>query len=289
MAIVSFDDSCALWFPASDGFFLPAATASGLVSMTSDRRDDMAKVIVDYARVSTEGQGKTGASLERQKQAIRAFAYELKLPVLEIFEDIETAAGASNVDARMGPQNALKACRDHDGLLVVWDWSRLSRHTKSTAVLRSLVPAPDRIHSLKQAEDLRAASERARIVHAEAERDAISKATREGMTRKKAEGVEFGNPDIRSIQRSGTQAASEKAEEVVRFIIDYLRTPPDPMNVTRQIVADHLNASGRRTGQGQSWNVERVTRPLREARKRLATETNADLGELTKNPLFGLF
>lgn len=257
--------------------------------MTSNRLDDMAKVIVGYARVSTEGQGRTGTSLQSQKKAIRAFADEMKLPVHEIFEDIETAAGASSVDARMGLQHALKACWDHDGLLVVWDWSRLSRHAKSTAVLRSLVPAPDRVYSLKSAEDLRAASDRARVVHAEAERDAISKGTREGMARKKAEGVEFGNPDIRSIQRSGTQAASEKAEEVIRFIIDYLRTFPDPKDATRQMVADHLNTSGRRTGHGQGWNVQRITRPLREARKRLAREADSDLGELTKNPLFGLF
>lgn len=247
------------------------------------------KVIVGYARVSTEGQGRSGTSLERQKQAIRAFADEMKLPVHEIFEDIETAAGASSVDARMGLQNALKACRDQDGLLVVWDWSRLSRHAGSTPDLESLVPAPDRIYSLKRAEDFRAASDRARIVHAEAERDAISKATREGMARKKSEGAKFGNPDIRSIQRSGTEAASEKAEEVIKFIMDYLRTLPDQKDATRQMVADHLNASGRKTGQGQSWTVERVTRPLREARKRLVAETDKDLDELAKNPLFGLF
>lgn len=249
----------------------------------------MAKVIVGYARVSTEGQGRSGTSLERQKQAIRAFADEMKLPVHEIFEDIETAAGASSVDARRGLQNALKARRDHDGLLVVWDWSRLSRDANSTTVLRSLVPAPDRIYSLKQSEDLRAASDRARIVHAEAEREAISKATRQGMARKKSEGAKFGNPDIRSIQHSGTEAASEKAEEIIKFILEYLRTFPDPNDATRQIMADRLNALGHKTGHGQSWTVERVTKPLREARKRLVTETDKDLDELAKNPLFGLF
>lgn len=257
--------------------------------MTSDQLGSGAKIIIGYVRVSTKHQGEAGTSLERQEEAIRTFAANMRIPVLEIFRDVETGAGASNVESRQGLQNALKACRDHRGLLVVWDWSRLSRHANSTAVLRSLIPSADRIYSVKDGEDLRAASEQARIVHAQSERDAISQRTKEGMARKKAEGAGFGNPGIRSIQSSGTEAASRKAEEIIRAIVNFLRSTSDPESVTRQMVADHLNASGLRTGQGLAWNVSRVTTPLRKARERLSAENGEASTDVARHPNFGLF
>jgi len=257
--------------------------------MKSIQQNSRAKVIIGYVRVSTERQGESGTSLETQKKAIEAFAAKMKVPVLDLFKDIETAAGAASVEARKGLQNALKACRDHDGLLVVWDWSRLSRHANSTAVLRSLIPAADRIFSIKDGEDLRVASEQARIVHAENERDAISRRTKDGMARRKAEGVQFGNPGIRTIQRSGTEAVSRKAEDIVSIIMAYLQASPEQKTVTRQMVADHLNASGHRTGQGRAWDVSRVTTPLRKARARLAAEPDEESGDITQHPNFGLF
>ena len=93
-----------------------------------DRR--RAKEIIGYVRVSTDRQGRDGGSLQNQESAIRSLAAQLQLPVAHIFRDIGSAAGKRSVDDRKGLQEALKAVRDHDGLLVVWDWSRLSRHAK---------------------------------------------------------------------------------------------------------------------------------------------------------------
>lgn len=247
------------------------------------------KAVVGYVRVSTERQGTDGISLDLQKAAIREYARSTGLPLIEIFEDVASGAGAKSFPSRLGLQRALEACREFDAVLVVWDWSRLSRHTASENALKQLLPDADRIVSLKEEETLSDAAKNSRFVHAEEQRNEISRRTKKAMKERKDDGAVFGNPKIASVQRSGTMAAKEKSTAIIREIVDLLKMVPDASAVTRQHVVDHLNAKGVRTLHGNPMDVTRVTIPLRKARALLVREAEEEHRSLRENPDFGRF
>jgi DNA invertase Pin-like site-specific DNA recombinase len=237
---------------------------------------DRPKALVGYVRVSTEGQGERGISLDVQRDAIHAFADRLGVPLIEIFEDVASGRGARSFPSRLGLQRALEAVRDHDAILVVWDWSRLSRHADDLADISALLPGNDRIVSVKAANDLVAAAKAGQLLHAQRSGDIISQRTKEGMAKRKAEGQTFGNPDILNVQRSGADAIAAKSDALVKTIADVLRSIPFHEKLSRADVADALNARGIVTGAGLPWDVSRVTGPLRKARSTLEVERSAE-------------
>lgn len=250
---------------------------------------DGAKVIVGYARVSTEAQGEHGISLDTQENAIREFAAALQLPATHVYRDVATGAGATSVNDREGLQMALRKCREQDGLLVVWDWSRLSRNADAVDLIREQLPGRDRIFSINESESFELAAKRARFTKAQQERDLISQRTIEAMAQKKRDGAVFGNPKIKQVQASGAEGMSRKAEALVLELAKILRNTPGQSSLTHQEVADLLNASGLRTGHGESWNKSRVRNPLGRARAMLDAEDKADRRSLEEDEDFGLF
>lgn len=246
------------------------------------------KIIVGYARVSTRKQGETGISLDGQKAAIRAFANELGVPILEIFEDVASGYDRSHRSGRPGLKRALEACRDRDAILVVWDWSRLSRDADAMQDLQDLLPAPDRIRSLKEEEDLTRATERGRIVHAQHEREEISRRTKNALAKKRHEGQAIGNPYITAAQPIGADTFKAQSEALVRRIADVLLDLPGFETMTTAEIAAELNARGLRTGQGKDWNKVRLRLPLAKAKALIAREAD-DAAAPEANPNFGLF
>ncbi|MDZ4088043.1 MAG: recombinase family protein [Tabrizicola sp.] len=250
---------------------------------------DGAKVIVGYARVSTEDQGKHGVSLDIQEIAIRNFAEDLQLPVAFVYREVATGAGASSVHDREVLQMALRKCREQDGLLVVWNWSRLSRNADAVDLIHELLPDRDRIFSIEESEGFERAAKRARFAKAQHERDLISQRTKEGMAQKKRDGAVFGNAKIKQVQASGAEGMSRKAEALVLEIAKILRSTPGQSDLTQQEVADLLNTRGLRTGHGGLWTMGRVRTPLNKARAVLLAEEDADNTQIDDDPLFGLF
>lgn len=239
--------------------------------------------------VSTEDQGERGISLDTQEIAIREFAAALQCPVAHVYRDVATGAGETSVDDREGLQKALRKCREQDGLLVVWEWSRLSRYADAIDLIRKQLPGRDRVFSIEESEDFELAAERARFAKAKHERDLISQRTKEGMAQKKRDGAVFGNPDIKQVQVSGAEGMSREADARVKKIANILRGVPDHSKLTHQEVADLLNARGLRTGHGEPWTRSRVRTPLRKARAVLLAEEDVDRTQIEDDPLFGLF
>lgn len=244
------------------------------------------RIIVGYVRVSTSRQGETGVSLDAQRDAIRAFADELRIPVLEIFEDVATGYGRSSLRARQGLKRALEACRDRDAILVVWDWSRLSRDADVMRDLRELLPAPDRIRSVKENEDLARATEQGRFARAQHEREKISERTRDALARKKQDGKVLGNPYIDTVQPIGAATFKMQSDALVRRIVDALADIPGSETMTTAEIARELNMRGLRTGHGREWNKTRLRLPLQKARALIADDAAA---VHEANPNFGLF
>lgn len=247
------------------------------------------RAIVGYVRVSTDRQGTDGISLDLQRTAIRDYARRTGLPLVEIYEDVASGAGANSFPSRLGLQRALEACRDFDAVLVVWDWSRLSRHAASEKMLKDLLPGTERVVSLREAETLLDAAKNSRLAHAEEQRNEISRRTKKAMNQRRDDGAAFGNPKIRSVQKSGTKVAKEKSDAIIREIVDLLKSFPDASAVTRQQVVEHLNMKGVRTLHGNPMDVTRVTTPLRKARALMVRGAEEERRSLQQNPDFGRF
>ncbi|MFN5997324.1 MAG: recombinase family protein [Paracoccaceae bacterium] len=256
------------------------------MKMAAQQGPGRPKVLIGYVRVSTEGQGKSRVSLDLQRDAIREFAAKLGVPLLEIFEDVASGRGAKSFPSRQGLQRALEAVRDHGGDLVVWDWSRLSRHADHSTEILGLLTDEGRIHSISEAIDLAAAAKAGQLVHAQRSGEVIAKRTKDAMAKLKASGTVFGNPDILDAQRKGASSMSAKSDALVSDIADALRSIPDQEKLSRAEIAESLNARGIATGASLPWNVSRVTGPLRKARSLLKAEAEA---AARAHPKYGLF
>jgi DNA invertase Pin-like site-specific DNA recombinase len=206
--------------------------------------------------------------------------------VVEIFEDVASGRGAKSFPSRRGLHSALEAVRDHDALLFVWNWSRLSRHADDGASITALLPGDDRIVSVKGGNALADAAKAGQLLHAQSSAEEISKRTRDAMAKQKASGAVFGNPDILKTQHLGADAMTAKSDALVKVIANVLRSIPDHEKLSRAEVAADLNARGIVTGADQLWNVSRVSSPLRKAKSMLTVEADA---EARKHPNFGMF
>ena len=210
--------------------------------------------------------------------------------MLEIYEDVATGRGAKSFPSRLGLQRALEAVRDHDAMLVVWDWSRLTRHADYLAAISSLLIANDRIVSVKGGNYLFDAAKAGHLLHAQRSGEIISQRTKVAMAKKKASGAVFGKPEILQTQRLGASAMTAKSDALVKAIVDILRSIPDQEKLSHADVANILNARGIVTGAGSNWNLSRVTGPLRKARALLELERAAEADSAARaHPNFGRF
>jgi len=242
---------------------------------------------VGYVRVSTPKQGDNGISLDAQRSGIEAFSNHMGYTLIEVFEDVCSGVGAKSLTKRDGLRLAIDLAARENADLIIWDWDRLSRHAGFEADIRKKIPERDRIICAKNGNTMREASRAASFAHAEKEADHISKTTKDGMARLRAQGRVFGNPDIlTSVQPLGAITWSNSADNLVRKIADILRKlDSDPFEITHAQAADILNKKGLRTLHGKDWNKSRVRGPLKKARAILKEEDEA---ETKRPPNFGM-
>jgi DNA invertase Pin-like site-specific DNA recombinase len=253
--------------------------------MTAKRAQAIGEAVVGYLRVSTAKQGEEGISLDLQQNAIYHFAESAGLTVVAIYIDVASGRGRRSIHRRVGLRKALEACRAQDALLVVWDWSRLSREASTEEELLNLLPPPARVHSIGNDETFDSARKHARVAHAQEQRDAISKRTKVAMDQRKRSGKRFGNPDIKTVQESGRDAWSEKSEQIARDISSVLRSLPDWRSRTQREIADELNRRGLLTGHDLPWTASRLRGPLRRAEEMLTEDDEVML----RHPNYALF
>jgi DNA invertase Pin-like site-specific DNA recombinase len=254
--------------------------------MKAKNAQAMGEAVVGYLRVTTDRQSRQGISLQLQETAVREFAVASGLPVIGIYRDVGSARGRASLHRRVELRRALQTCQTHNAILVVSNWSRLSREASTEDELMKLLPPPERVHSICEDETLGAARKHARLVHAQQERDLISERTEVAMEQRKRAGKSFGNPDIRKVQVSGRDAWSEKSDEIARNVAALLRSLPEWKSMKRRETADALNRRGLLTGHDSPWNASRLRGPLERAEAILRDE---DDEVMRRNPSYGLF
>ena len=213
--------------------------------------------LVAYERVSTARQGASGLGLEAQRNTIEDFAASRGAEVLARFTEVESGKRADRPELT----RALHLAKVTGATLVIAKLDRLSRNAAFLLALRDSgvrFVAVD----MPEANDLTVGI---MALVAQAEREAISRRTKEALTVAKARGVKLGNPNgAEALRRAGKCAvalraavvanADQFAEELAGVLVD-IRAQG---HVILRAIAAELNRRGMMTRRGGEWQVSNV-------------------------------
>ena len=213
--------------------------------------------LVAYERVSTARQGASGLGLEAQRNTIQRFAASRGVEVLARFTEVESGKRSDRPELA----KALHLARVTGATLVIAKLDRLSRNAAFLLALRDSgvrFVAVD----MPEANDLTVGI---MALVAQAEREAISRRTKEALAVAKARGVKLGNPNgAASLRRAGkggvalraAVAANAKAfaHDLAPLIADIRKAG----HISLRAMAAELTARGIQTRRGGQWCVGNV-------------------------------
>lgn len=213
--------------------------------------------LVAYERVSTARQGQSGLGLEAQRQTIDRFATERGAEVIARFTEVESGRKSDRPELA----KALHHARVTGATLVIAKLDRLSRNAAFLLALRDSgvrFLAVD----MPEANDLTVGI---MALVAQAEREAISRRTREALAVAKARGVKLGNPNgaaaLRRAGKGGLALRQAVATNAAAFALDLGPVVADIRvqgHISLRAIAAELTARGIRTRRGGMWGVGNV-------------------------------
>jgi DNA invertase Pin-like site-specific DNA recombinase len=215
--------------------------------------------LVAYERVSTARQGASGLGLEAQRKVIEDFANSRGAEVLARFTEVESGRKADRPELA----KALHLAKVTGATLVIAKLDRLSRNAAFLLALRDSgvrFVAVD----MPEANDLTVGI---MALVAQAEREAISRRTKEALAVAKARGVKLGNPNgAASLRRAGKGGAALRAAvsaNAAAFAADLAPVLADIRaagHTSLRAMAADLTARGIRTRRGGAWGAGNVHR-----------------------------
>ena len=217
----------------------------------------MVQKFVAYERVSTARQGASGLGLEAQRNAIDTFAAARGAEILARFTEVESGKIANRPELTA----AIQLARLTGATLVIAKLDRLSRNAAFLLTLRDSgvrFLAVD----MPEANDLTVGI---MALVAQAEREAISRRTKEALAVAKARGAKLGNPNgaaaLRRAGKSGAALRAAVSANADRFAVELepvLQDIQKAGHVTLRAIAADLNRRGMRTRRGGAWQVSNV-------------------------------
>lgn len=209
------------------------------------------ELLVAYYRVSREKQGRSGLGLEAQREAVRRFAEQHGLTVIEEYTEVETGKGADALEQRPQLAAALEAARRRNCKVVVAKLDRLSRDVHFISGLMSH-GIPFVVAEFGPNVD----SFMLHIYAAVAEKEAqmISQRTKVALAAARARGVKLGSPDMVSLS---AKAAAAKREEAERFAASVMPAIEGIINrgiTSKRAIARELDRMKVATPTGAMWS-----------------------------------
>jgi DNA invertase Pin-like site-specific DNA recombinase len=213
------------------------------------------KQAVQYRRVSTSEQGKSGLGLDAQANTIANFCKAEGLEVVAEFQDV--ASGKLPLTGRPGLTAALAKAAKLGCPVVV---SKLDRLSRDVAFISGLMSrgVPFIVAELGVDTD-------PFILHlfaalSEKERNLISQRTKEALAQKKRDGVKLGNRmNIAEAQAKGGAATRAVCLEFSARMIPTVKALIDGGKSLNAIAAQ-LNNTGTPTMRGGRWTAKAVSR-----------------------------
>ena len=217
----------------------------------------MVQRFIAYERVSTARQGASGLGLEAQRNAIDRFAASRSAEVLVRFTEVESGKNPNRPELT----KAIQMARLTGATLVIAKLDRLSRNAAFLLTLRD-----SGVHFLAvdmpEANDLTVGI---MALVAQAEREAISRRTKEALAVAKGRGVKLGNPNgAEALRRAGKgavalrEAVGSNADRFAAELAPVLSDVHARGHVTLRTIAAELNRRGMRTRRGGRWQVSNV-------------------------------
>lgn len=221
------------------------------------------RLVLGYARVSTDQQADRGISLDAQQARIRALATVHELDIGETFID---SASASSLRR---PELARLLAAVDAGRVRTVIVAKLDRLTRSVRDLADLLDRFERhdVALLSVAESLDTRSAAGRLVLnvmvsvGQWEREAIGERTREALRYKRGRGERTGNlPFGFALAADGVHLVPHRDERRTLALARKLRAA----GLRLDDIADRLNKIGFRTRSGGAFHKMAVSRMLRE-------------------------
>jgi DNA invertase Pin-like site-specific DNA recombinase len=211
---------------------------------------------VAYYRVSTAQQGRSGLGLEAQREAVAQFLNGGAWELLDAFTEVESGKRAD----RPKLAQALALCRLTGAVLVIAKLDRLSRDAHFLIGLEKAgveFVAADMPNANRLTVHLMA-------VIAQAEREMISKRTKEALAAAKARGAKLGGyrggkPPPAAVGTAARRAKADAFAARVRPTIEALQAE----GKGRRRIAVELAERGIMTAEGGRWDATKVRNVLR--------------------------
>jgi DNA invertase Pin-like site-specific DNA recombinase len=221
---------------------------------------------VAYERVSTARQGTSGLGLEAQRKAIEDFARSRGAGLIGRFTEVESGRNPDRPELA----KALHLSKVTGATLVIAKLDRLSRNAAFLLTLRDSgvrFLAVD----MPEANDLTVGI---MALVAQAEREAISRRTKEALAVAKARGVKLGNPNgAEALRRAGKggaplrAAVSRNTKSHARDLAPVLADLKAQGITSLRGIAEALNDRGMLTRRGGRWWVSNVRNLLVRTRR----------------------
>ena len=217
--------------------------------------------LVAYERVSTARQGASGLGLEAQRKTIEDFATSRGAEVLARFTEVESGRKADRPELL----KALHLAKVTGATLVIAKLDRLSRNAAFLLALRDSGVRFIAV-DMPEANDLTVGI---MALVAQAEREAISRRTKEALAVAKARGVKLGNPNgAASLRRAGKGCVALRAAVSANAAAFAADLEPVVANIrtagptSLRAIAEELTERGIRTRRGGAWGVGNVKQIL---------------------------
>jgi DNA invertase Pin-like site-specific DNA recombinase len=219
------------------------------------------KPCIEYVRVSTQGQGRSGLGLEAQREAIQRFCEAERFHIVETFVEIESAKG-DTLERRPKLKAALRAARkikDEDYRCAPIVVAKLDRLSRDVHFISGLMTERVPFICADLGRDTDPFLLHIYAAFAEKERRMISIRTKEGLARAKARGVKLGGANEQS--RINKVEADTRAQALRPILLDIVG---DSEDMSASAIAAELNRRKVETLRpGSQWHAQTVIRIMR--------------------------
>lgn len=177
---------------------------------------------IAYIRVSTPDQGENGNGLDLQMKRIEEFAREAGFELGNTFRETQSAAGEDSIERRSEIRKAIRLSHETGYPIIVDGLDRFARNIKKLGEL--VINGKLKVISAKSDEDAGRAVIMAEAARAQDERDRISRTTKEGPARARAQGKTLGNTkNLGEAQEKGAATNKQRADKQARELALVLR------------------------------------------------------------------
>lgn len=218
---------------------------------------------IQYLRVSTSQQGRSGLGIEAQEAAIARFCEAYGIELLGSFTEVETGKGADALEQRPQLAAAFTAAKKARCAIVVAKLDRLSRDVNFiSGLMTQRVP----FIVAELGPDVDPFMLHIYAALAEKERRMISERTKAALAARKARGLPLGNPNLENLPH-GRATLRRQADQFAANVLPIIDGIIAGGITSQNGIAEALNRRQVGTARGGRWDAVTVRRILQRRPK----------------------